>query len=394
MTKLATVTIEDRAAKRLRAGYPWLFRSELSGKTAAEDGETVDFMSGKGEFVARGFYNSKSQLAGRVLARNAQETVDEEFFAKRVASAVRHRAAVIGTGFCRLIHAESDGFPGLIVDRYGDVIVAQVNTAGMNHLWPHVQAALTDQLKPAAIILRNDSSAREQEGMAQETVIALGKAPDAHIQIVENDTRFAVDVIEGQKTGWFFDQRQNRMDVARIAAGKTLLDVFCHTGGFGVTALKHGATGVTFIDTSAKALEDAKANVALNGIKADCTYLEGRAFDVMEKLAQDKKTYGVVCVDPPAFIKTRKDMAVGMKAYQKLGRLAAALTAKGGYIFFASCSHHADLTELAGSVAEGIGKTGRPFQLVRTAGAGPDHPVHPFLPETGYLKALTYRFID
>jgi 23S rRNA (cytosine1962-C5)-methyltransferase len=264
----------------------------------------------------------------------------------------------------------------------------------MEALYPHIEAALTALVKPKAIVLKNDTPAREMEGLEQYVRVASGSMPESAVTIIENETQFNVDVVEGQKTGWFFDQRENRAWVAELAKGGAMLDIFCHTGGFGVTAARIGAENVTFVDSSAPALEMVKKNAALNGVEKKCQMIEGKAFDVMEKLAKTGKKYTMVVVDPPAFIKSRKDMAVGLKGYMKLAKLAEPLVAKNGFLFFASCSSHAGINELSDAVTEGMTKSGRGFQLIKTSGAAPDHPVHPLLPETAYLKGLTFRFMD
>ncbi len=391
------VRIDERSVKRLKLGYPWVFRSEVINareSSALTPGQLVDFVRDKGDFVARGFFNPKPQLVGRVMTLHPTQKVDGNFVFHLIDVAMKLRDKLYSLPFYRLIHAESDGLPGLIVDRYGDVVVCQVNTAGMDVLYPHVEAALKKLIKPRVIILKNDTPARELEVLEQVVRVAEGSAPEEAIQIIENDTQFHVDVMGGQKTGWFFDQRENRAWVATLAKGGAMIDVFCHTGGFGVTAAKSGAENITFVDSSEAALDMVRKNAALNGVEKKCQVIEGKAFDVMEKLAATKKKYDVVVVDPPAFIKSRKDMSAGMKGYNKLARLAAPLVQKNGYLFFASCSHHAGVAELSESVAEGLAKEGRVFQIIKTSGAAPDHPVHPQLPETGYLKGLTFRFLD
>ncbi|MBI3440493.1 MAG: class I SAM-dependent rRNA methyltransferase [Proteobacteria bacterium] len=224
--------------------------------------------------------------------------------------------------------------------------------------------------------------------------VVHGTIPSGGIQIVENGTSFHVDVVEGQKTGWFFDQRENRAWVAQLAQGGSLLDVFCHTGGFGVTAGRAGAANITFVDSSAPALHMVEKNALLNGIEKKCQVIAGKAFEALENLVSARKKYDVVVLDPPAFIKSRKDTGAGLRGYMKLARLAAPLVQKGGVLFFASCSSHAGVNELSDSVTEGLAKSGRPFQLVKISGAAPDHPVHPLLPETAYLKGLTFRFVE
>ncbi|MCE9507947.1 MAG: class I SAM-dependent rRNA methyltransferase [Alphaproteobacteria bacterium] len=397
MTNLPALRIDERSVRRLKLGYPWVFRSEvISGKDAVAltPGQMVNFVRDKGDFVARGFFNPKPQLVGRVLSWKPDQAVGKDFVFHQIENALRLREKLYSQPFYRLVHAESDGLPGLIIDRYGDVVACQVNTAGMESLWPHIEAALKTLVKPQAIVLKNDTAAREMEGLEQSVRVASGSMPAGGVTIVENETQFHVDVVEGQKTGWFFDQRENRAWVADLAKGGTMLDVFCHTGGFGITAAQTGAANVTFVDSSAPALEMVKKNAALNGVEKKCQMIEGKAFDVMEKLAKTGKKYNVVVVDPPAFIKSRKDMAVGLKGYMKLAKLAEPLVAKNGFLYFASCSSHAGVNELSDAVTEGMSKSGRAFQLVKTSGAAPDHPVHPLLPETSYLKGLTFRFLD
>lgn len=397
MTALPALRIDERSVRRLKLGYPWVFRSEvINGRDAAalESGQLVDFVRDKGDFVARGFFNPKPQLVGRVLTWQAEPLEEKEFVSHRIETALRFRQKLYDKPFYRLVHAESDGLPGLIIDRYGDVLVCQVNTAGMESLWPHIEAALKTFIKPKAIVLKNDTPARELEGLEQYVRVAHGAMPAEGVTITENETPFHVDVLEGQKTGWFFDQRENRAWVASLAKGASMIDIFCHTGGFGITAGKAGANEVTFVDSSAPALEMVKKNAALNGIEKKCKMIEGKAFDVMEKLAASQKKYAVVSVDPPAFIKSRKDMAAGLRGYMKLAKLAEPLVQKNGFLYFASCSSHAGVNELADAVTEGMAKSGRSFQLVKVSGAAPDHPVHPLLPETAYLKGLTFRFLD
>jgi 23S rRNA (cytosine1962-C5)-methyltransferase len=292
------------------------------------------------------------------------------------------------------VHAESDGLPGLVIDRFDDVIVLQINTAGMQSSYPMIKEAIIKLLNPRAIILRNDTPVRAMEGLDQAVLLDHGQLPQPKIEITENGARFLVDVMDGQKTGWFFDQRDNRAHVASLSAGRSMVDVFSHTGGFGIAAAVAGATSVSFIDSSHAAIEGAMKNAELNKVYQRCNGIEGKAFEVMETMARGQQKFDVVSVDPPAFIKTRKDMGSGLKGYEKLARLSAPVVARGGILFFASCSHHASLDDLKEAVIIGIGKSKRPFQIIRTGFAAPDHPVHPHLPETGYLKSLTFRFMD
>ena len=397
MTALPAIRINEHCVRRMMQGYPWVFRSEVLNAKEAEElkpGQVVDFVREKGDFVARGFYNPKPQLVGRVMTMKAEENIERFFIYHKVESAVVYRDKLFSTPFYRLIHAESDGLPGLIVDRFGDVLVAQVNTAGMEALWPHVESALKSLIHPKEIILRNDTASRELEGLEQKVSAILGTLPDPVVKITENNTQFNVNVMEGQKTGWFYDQRDNRAWVSKLGKDGSVADIFCHTGGFGVTAAVNGATGVTFIDSSSDALMMLEKNTVLNKVEGKCQIIEGPAFDMMEKLSRMGRRYDVVCVDPPAFVKSRKDLGPGMKGYQKLARLSAGLVERSGFLFFASCSSHVATKDLIEVVSGGLAKSNRPFQLIKTEGAGPDHPVHPMLPETSYLKALTFRFLD
>ncbi len=397
MTALPAIRIDEHSVRRLRQGYPWVFRSEVLNSKEAEavaSGQVVDFVRDKGDFVGRGFYNPKPQLVGRVMTLKPEENIERFFIYHKVESAIVFRDRIFAQPFYRLIHAESDGLPGLIVDRFGDVLVAQINTAGMESLWPHVESALKSLIRPKEIILRNDTPTRELEGLEQKVTALMGALKEPLVTITENNTQFNVNVMEGQKTGWFFDQRDNRAWVSHLAKNGTVADIFCHTGGFGVTAAVNGATGVTFIDSSSDALMMLEKNTVLNKVEGKCQIIEGPAFDMMEKLARMGRRYDVVSVDPPAFVKSRKDMGPGMKGYQKLARIAAGLAERSGFLFFASCSSHVNAKDLIDVVSGGMAKSGRPFQLIKTAGAGPDHPVHPMLPETSYLKALTFRFLD
>lgn len=391
MKNLPTAIVSDKTVKRLKSGYPWVLRIDLAQPDlkAYAAGGMVDFIGADGMFGARGFLHPKSLIAGRALTRYSHENIDDEFWRKRLVAALEKRAG-FPAPYYRLVHAESDGFPGLIIDRYGDILVAQVNTAGMDNIWPQIEKIIIEVVKPKGLLLRNDSETRTLEGLDTYTRVSYGDVPYT-VRISENVANFNVDIMAGQKTGWFFDQRDNRAAVAALSKGKSVIDVFCHTGGFGVTAGVFGASSVLFVDSSASALAKAKENAVLNKIDGKCAFMEGKAFDVLEKLASEGKTFDIVCLDPPSFIKSRQDIGAGLRGYQKLARLGAPLVVKGGHMFFASCSHHAGLKELIRNVGDGLKKSGRAFELLKTSGAGADHPVHPMLPETGYLKGLLYK---
>jgi 23S rRNA (cytosine1962-C5)-methyltransferase len=269
--------------------------------------------------------------------------------------------------------------------------VVQANTAGMDRLLPEITEALRESLSPRAIVARNDSGSRLQEGLGQEVVLLHGG--EAAAEVVEGGVRFPIDPLGGQKTGWFFDQRPNRAMVAALAKGGRVLDVFCHVGAFGLQCAAAGAESVMLVDASAPALALAAEGAARNGFPERVATRRGDAFEVMAELAAEGERFDVVVVDPPAFAKTKKDRDAGLRAYGRLARLAAALVAPGGFLFTASCSHHAPLADFAAAVAEGITRARREGRILASVGAGPDHPVHPLLPETAYLKGQLIQLI-
>ncbi|MEI9985734.1 MAG: class I SAM-dependent methyltransferase [Aliidongia sp.] len=276
--------------------------------------------------------------------------------------------------------------PGLIVDRYGDALVCQINTAGMALLEAPLLEALDKVLKPATIVLRNDSPARTLEGLELETRIVRGTV-EAPFQVRENGCEFLADLSGGQKTGWFFDQRPNRAFIADLARGARVLDAYSFTGGFGVLAAARGAAEVALLDRSEPALALAKRAAELNGVGDRIKTMRGEAFEVLESLAASKDRFDIVILDPPAFVKSRKDLGPGGRAYRKLARLGSALVGRGGFLLAASCSHNMGLEPFGEAVRHGIQDAGRTARLLYTGFAGPDHPVHPALPESAYLKA-------
>ena len=296
------------------------------------------------------------------------------------------RTVIYDKPFYRLVHAEGDGLPGLTIDRFGDVLVAQITTAGMEALLVPLQMALEDLLAPAAIILRNDAPARALEGL--EPYVRSLKGDAGRIAVEENGVRYFSDVGQGQKTGWYYDQRDNRAFIAALAKDKTVLDAYSYSGGFGIAAAKAGAKDVICLDSSAPALalaeDSAAANrVSIRAVKAD-------VFEEMERLAAAQEKFDIVVADPPPFVKSKKDLEPGARAYRKLARLAADVTAPGGLLMLASCSHNIPADRFATECAMGIMRGGRRAALIRSAGAGPDHPVHPMLQESAYLKSLVY----
>ncbi len=331
-------------------------------------------------------FNPHSLIAARLLDPDPAAQIDAGWFARRLAGAAGLRAKVTDTPFHRLVHAEADRLPGLVIDRYDDVAVLQANAAGMDRLLPEIVEAL-QALRPwRAIVARNDAPVRRLEGLEQS--VALLHGTDAAAVVEEGGLVFPIDPLLGQKTGWFFDQRPNRDRVAGLAAGARVLDVFCHSGGFGLRCGAAGANRVTLVDSSAPALEQARAAAGRNGLLDRVAFRHGDAFDAMAELAEGGERFDIVVCDPPAFVKARKDLAAGLRAYAWMVRLAAPRVAQDGFLFVASCSHNVPPTEFAAAVADGLHRGGREARIVHSGGAGPDHPVHPQLPESAYLKVM------
>lgn len=390
LVDLPRLRVQPQRDARLRNGYPWAFSNELIMDAQARDvppGAPVRLEAGD-RFIGIAGLNRHTLIAARVLTRDPDEPIDAEWFARRLARARDLRDRLFDRPFYRLVHAEADGLPGLICDRYGDVLVAQLNTATMDRLRDAFLKAAERVLAPRAIVFRNDGGGgREIEGLPAEVAVAAG-AIEGPVTVEENGARFPADPLGGQKTGWFFDQRDNRAFAARLAGGLEVLDVYTHTGGFAVQAALGGAAAVTAVDRSAAALEIAAEGAAMNGVGDRVTCQRADAFAEMQRMAEDGRRFGLVIVDPPAFAKTKKDQRAGMRGYTKMTRLAARLVAPDGFLVACSCSHHVDPAGFAEAVRKGLIEAKRSGRVLRTSGAGPDHPVHPLLPESAYLKAL------
>ncbi len=334
-------------------------------------------------------FNPHSLLAARILDRDAGRAIGRRFFARRLERALRLRERLFAEPCYRLVHAEADGLPGLVVDRFGAVLVVQSNTAGMARLEPLILDALRGLVTPAAIVLRNDSPARVQEGLSPEARVAHGGL-DEPVLVRENGAVFLADPLAGQKTGWFFDQRDNRRFVAGLARDARVLDLYCFTGGFAVQAALGGAVSVLGIDSSAPALALAAQAAIRNGVGEICAFRRGEIFAETVRLAEAGERFDLVIADPPAFARSRKEVPAALRGYRKLARLAAGLTLPRGFLFLASCSHNVGADEFAEAARRGLADAGRSGCVLRFAGADVDHPIHPSLPETAYLKTMTW----
>jgi 23S rRNA (cytosine1962-C5)-methyltransferase len=377
--------------RRAEAGHPWVYSNEVAMDAAAKaltPGSLVTLRRADGSPLGVAMFNPHTLLAARLLDRDTARPIGRRFLAHRIGRALKMRERLFDEPFYRLVHAEADGLPGLVVDRFGAVLVVQSNTAGMARLEPVVLDALGELLSPEAIVLRNDSAARGLEGLASETRAARGSL-DGPVAVRENGAMFCADLLAGQKTGWFFDQRDNRRFIANLARGARVLDLYSYTGGFAVQAARAGAAAVLGIDRSEPALALAIEAAELSGVGRTCSFRRGEAFADAGGLAANGERFDIVIADPPAFAKSRKDVPAALRGYRKLARLAASVTAGSGILFVASCSYHVGAAEFAEAVRRGLADAGRAGRIVRAAGADADHPIHPALPETAYLKTLT-----
>jgi 23S rRNA (cytosine1962-C5)-methyltransferase len=378
-------------SRRVRAGHPWAFSNEVEMTPEAKalpPGTLVTLIDAGDARLGVATFNPHSLIAARVLGTDWKRSVDVDFLAERLERAKALRDTLFDEPWYRLIHSEADGLPGLIVDRYGDVLSVQANTAGMERLTPVLLEALKQVLAPKAVVLKNDSPVRGLEGLDRYDRVAVGEV-DGPIEVRENGLTFFADLVHGQKTGWFFDQRLNRAFLERLAKGRRVLDVFSYGGGFALAMAKGGATWAVAVDRSAEALELAAHAAKINGL--ELTTVRAEAFAELARLDAAGERFGVVAVDPPAFVKSKKDLAAGAKGYRKMARLAAPLVEPGGFLFAASCSHHMPAERFFEEIALGIAQSGRQGRVILSSGAGPDHPLHPLLPESAYLKALVFH---
>lgn len=396
MTDAAPLKLKKDQERRLRAGHSWIYSNEVDiAETPLKDltaGQAVDVLSHRGKWLGSGYVNPNTLLCARLVSRDQAHPLDQSLLVHRIKIALGLREALYPAPFYRLVFGEADGLPGLIVDRYDDQLVVQLTTAGMDVMREEVVAALDKVLNPAVIVLRNDIASRQVEGLDQVIEVAKGAVPDRTL-VMEGDARFEVSLTEGQKTGWFYDQAANRDRMIKYVAGKRILDVCSYVGGWGIRAALAGAESATCVDVSATALEQVEANAALNGVADKLRTAQGDAFTVLKALRLAGEHFDVVVVDPPAFIKRKKDMKEGTLAYRRLNEVAMSLLGRDGLLVSASCSFHMDRDTLLRTLQLSGRHVDRSLQLLEYGQQGPDHPIHPAIPETAYLKAFYLRVL-
>lgn len=390
------LVLKKNEERRLAAGHLWVYsnevdksRSPLKSFTA---GEQVPVYSSRGKFIAMACVNSHSLICARVYSYRRSETISVDLIKARLATALAYRNQCIEQPYYRLVHSEGDWLPGLIIDRYGDYLVVQTNTAGMDREKQAVVDALVELLSPAGIYLRNTSASRELEGLEQAAETVHGDVPDS-VELLENGIHYQIPLTSGQKTGWFFDHRDNRKTLQRFCRGKRVLDAYCYLGGWGMNALAAGATEVTGIDSSAAAIDGAETNAKLNGFDDRWNGLRGDTVEQLKRLRQTSEKYDVVVLDPPAFIKRAKDKKPGIEKYRSINSLAMSLLAPGGVLVSGSCSYHLTESELQRIMLYGSQNAGRTLQILARGHQALDHPVHAAITETEYLKAVFARLI-
>ena len=378
---------------RVKAGSPWIYSNEVvmdRATKALAPGTLVDVIEDRGAPLGSAYFNPASLIAARILARERGAAIDARFFRDRFERADNLRRKLVQGPCYRMVHAEADDCPGLVVDRFDDVFVAQSGTAGMDALSPLWLDALRAEFKPRAIVLKSNAPARAHEGLKDDVRIFHGdKDLTAHVE--EAGVRHTVDPMHGQKTGWFFDQRENRAFLVAIAKGATVLDAYSYVGALGLGAAKAGAKTVVMLDSSQGALDAAARTAKANKLEQRCEFRRCDVLEELEELVPSDERFDIVACDPPPFVRSKKDLESGARGYRKLARLAAVLVAPGGFLALSSCSHAISADRFALECAQGIYRAGRTGRVVRATGAAPDHPVHPLLPETAYLKSLVYQ---
>ena len=393
---LARVRLNKNEDRRLRAGHVWVFSNEVDNSATPiaqlPPGEPVLIEDSAGHVLGSGYVNPHALICARLVSRDPRYVLDQSLITHRLNIALSLRARLYDRPFYRLAFGDSDGLPGLVIDRYDDICVAQITTAGMERLKPDIAAAVEKVLRPRALLFRNDGSARALEGLPSYVEPAFGEVPET-VTVEEADARFTVRPASGQKTGWFYDQRPNRLRLRAYAKGLRVLDVFSYVGAWGISAALAGATEVVCIDSSARAVDDVRANAELNGVAERVRLEQADAFEALRALRAARERFDVVVLDPPAFIKRKKDIKEGTQAYQRLNQMAMQVLSKDGILVSCSCSYHLQRDALLGAMLKSSRHIDRFMAVIEEGHQGPDHPVHPAIPETAYLKAFFARLL-
>ncbi len=383
-------------ARAVRHGAPWVFDNELvtDRRTKKLAPGTIALLEdSERKPLAVVAVNPNSRIMARVLDRDAQAVIDGAWLRKGVARALALRERLFEAPFYRLVHAEADGLPGVVIDRFGDVAVIQPNAAWAEGMLEELCAAVVEVTGVKTVLKNAMGRARVLEGLDEENTVLHGVAPVGPVPVPMNGATYMADLMGGQKTGLFYDQRPNHAIAAQLSKGARVLDVFSHVGGFSLACLAHGAESAVAVDGSQAALDLAAEGAVQTGVAERFETRKGDAFDVLTEMGKAGESFDVVICDPPAFAPNKKALEAGLRAYERVARLAAPLVAEGGFLGLCSCSHAADLSKFRTASVRGIGRGGRSAQLIHTGFAGADHPLHPQLAESGYLKSLFFRLV-
>jgi len=388
------LTLRNREERRLRAGHLWVFSNEVdTGKTpltAFTPGDEAVVTASRGQPLGVCTVSPGSLICARLLDADPTIRLDTDFFRTRLRTALALRTRLYPTPHYRLVFSEGDGLPGLVIDRYGEVAVIQCTTAGMDRRQETIVEAILDVVASKTVIARNDTPSRDLEGLPRLVETLSGHPPEA-LHIEEEDAAFAVPALDGQKTGWFYDMRDNRTRLCRYVRGRSVLDLFAYAGAFSVRAALAGASAVTCLDSSETACRLATENAVRNGVGGVVTTIRADAAAFLEDCAATGRTFDVVSLDPPALVKRKKDLEAGLRLYERLNRLAMGVLADDGILMTCSCSQHVDAATLRGVLLRAARACGRRAQILEQGRQGPDHPVQPAMAETEYLKAFLVR---
>ena len=391
---MTRITLNKNEDRRIKSGHPWVFSNEICQITGERvTGISAELYDAAGGFIGVGHYNPHSLIAFRLVSRQQEDIDSVAFFEGRISAALAHRQARYpGLATCRIVYGESDFLPGLVVDRYGDYLSIQLLSAGMDSRREQIVAALRNVCAPLGIIARNDVAVRNLEGLDERVELLWGDIPD-RVDMTENGLHFQVSLREGQKTGGFLDQKQNHLLLREISAGKNVLDCFCYTGGWAVHAASFGAQSVLGLDISARAVGQASSNAKLNKVSDRVRFEECDAFERLRSLYQEGRRFGVIVMDPPAFVKSRKNIAEATKGYLTVNRRALELLEPGGYLITCSCSYHMGREAFRDMLIQASRLAKREVRLVETCSQAADHPVLLSFPESEYLKCFVLQAI-
>lgn len=380
--------------RRIRRGHPWIFSNEIGGTEGSpQPGDAVEIYSHQGEFYGTGYFNPHSLIAARLLSHERVCIDSGDFFKSRIAAAAAFRQQIYPDAQAlRVVHGEGDGIPGLVVDRYGDILSVQFLTLGIDLRKELITEALDELFQPSAIVARNDVGIRELEGLPQQMEILAGQPPDT-TTITEHGLRYRINILHGQKTGHFLDQKENHLALEKRVEQRRVLDLFCYTGGWATHAARFGAREVLGIDISAEAVALASENARLNYQETICRFEKADAFELLRSLQAAKERFGLIILDPPAFVKTKKKLPEAMRGYLTINRRAMELVEPGGYLISCSCSYHMQRDLFLDMLRQSASQAGRTVRLLEMRGQAFDHPVLLSCPETDYLKCAVLQII-